>query len=84
MLSSESYSAFPQELKQIICETLATLPIIEKTEPEAKWQGDIVDIVKELSQVLLIYDEFLSLNDDSDLMELFKKIPELEKAKNWS
>ena len=75
LLSSESYSAFPQELKQIICETLATLPIIEKTEPEAKWQGDIVDIVKELSQVLLIYDEFLSLNDDSDLMELFKKIP---------
>lgn len=81
-LSSESYTAFPQELKQIICETLATLPIIEKTEPDAKWQGDIVDIVKELSQVLLIYDEFLSLNDDSDLMELFKKIPRTRESED--
>ncbi|CUM52728.1 Pre-rRNA-processing protein RIX1 [Debaryomyces fabryi] len=79
-LSSESYKAFPQDLKQLICETLATLPIIEKTEPDAKWQGDIVDIVKELSQVLLIYDEFLNLNDDSDLMELFKKIPQTRES----
>lgn len=81
-LSSESYTAFPRELKQIICETLAILPIIEKTEPDAKWQGDIVDIVKELSQVLLIYDEFLSLNDDSDLMELFKKIPRTRESED--
>lgn len=75
-LSSDSYKAFPQDLKQLICETLATLPIIEKTEPDIKWQQDIVDLVKELSQVLLVYDEFLMLNDDADLKSLFKKLPQ--------
>lgn len=87
-LTSGSYNSFPPSLRLLTCETLATLPLIEKNEPDTKWQTDVIDLVKELSQVLLIYGEFLNLNEDSDLMGLFQRIPQSrdkdEKLLNYS
>ncbi|KAK6463646.1 ribosome export protein [Scheffersomyces coipomensis] len=73
-LNLNDFITFPDKLKKIIFKTLASLPIIEKTEPEVKWENDVKHIVSELRSVMVVYGEFLNLNDDSQLKKLVEKI----------
>lgn len=75
-LSNENFSNYPQKLKELVYSTLASLPVIEKTEPEAKWQADVQNLIHEMVQVVLIYREFLNFNDDSELLLIIQKIPQ--------
>ncbi|CAK7902238.1 pre-rRNA-processing protein Rix1p [[Candida] anglica] len=72
---SPEFDAFPRDLKEKIYRSLATLPAIEKTEPELKWQQDVTALISETTQVMLIYREFLNLNDDEELISMLGKIP---------
>lgn len=74
--NTNHYLNFPDSLKNIIGKTIATLPAIEKVEPESKWSNDVTDLIKEISQVLLIYKNFLNIDDDEDLLYLFKSLPQ--------
>lgn len=78
--SSSHYLNFPQTLKDIIGQTVGTLPIIEKTEPESKWADSVNELIVEVSKVLLIYNNFLNFNDDADLLELFKSLPQAKES----
>lgn len=77
-LHLQDFVNFPEPLKSAIYQTLASLPAIEKTEPELKWESDVKSLIKELKSVLAIYNEFLNLGDDSSLPRLFEQLPSFE------
>lgn len=74
--NNKGYTTFPSNLKDIIKKTIATLPAIEKTDPEDKWLLDVNNLIKETAQVLFIYKEFLNVNEDDDLLKIFKALPQ--------
>lgn len=72
------YVNFPPNLKDVIGRTVASLPAIEKTDPDAKWAADVLDLIKELVQVVQIYGNFLAFDDDEDLSKLIKSMPQAD------
>ncbi|CUM67245.1 uncharacterized protein PRCAT00004938001 [Priceomyces carsonii] len=84
LINSIDFDTYPTNLKDAMYETLATLPIIEKTSPEDKWEENINDILRELHSVLTIYQEFLNTGEDQDLVKLMEKIPKFKENHNRS
>lgn len=78
VVNLKDFNSFPENLKTCIYETLALLPIIEKTDPENKWESNVHDIIRELHSILNVYNEFLNLSDDGDLTKLLNKLPKHE------
>lgn len=78
LLNLPQFCSFPQHLQDVIYETLAALPAIEKTAPEATWETNVRDLVKQIKAVASIYQEFINFQDDQELLNLIKKIPELD------
>lgn len=84
MVVSDAYRSFPESLRAAIGAALATLPAIEKTEPETTWANDVHTLLAETTLVLAIYREFLAVSEDSDAQDLFKRAPVArEGAQPW-
>jgi len=66
LINLPGFETFPQILQDTIYQTLATLPVIEKSEPEATWDSNVKILIKQLKSVVLIYQEFLNFNDDGE------------------
>jgi pre-rRNA-processing protein RIX1 len=77
LINLPGFETFPKILQDTIYQTLATLPVIEKSEPEATWESNVKLLIKQLKSVVLIYQEFLNFNDDGELLGLLNKIPDL-------
>lgn len=80
LLSSPESQCFPINMRNKIFEVLATLPVIEKTEPENVWAQNVQKLIKETVSVAQIYGEFFNLNDDGDFQALIKKLPTFEEG----
>lgn len=78
VVNLKDFNSFPDTLKTAIYETLALLPVIEKTDPENKWESNVHDIIRELHSILNVYNEFLNLGDDGDLTKLLNKLPKYD------
>jgi pre-rRNA-processing protein RIX1 len=77
LMNFTEFCSFPRELQNAIFETLAALPAIEKNDPEATWENNVNDIIKQIKSVAIIYQEFLNFTDDQELVDMLKKLPEL-------
>lgn len=72
----------PLELKKEALSTIASLPIVEKNEPEQKWESNVRNAIRELRSVIEIYGEFLHFDEDQDLKALIDKLPRIEDLKD--
>lgn len=75
LMNTFEFINFPNDLKQAIYDTIAMLPVIEKNEPESKWNNDVISIIGEIGELIQIYQEFLNFKDDQTLIDLSKKLP---------
>lgn len=74
LLSKDDFNSFPENLKTCICTAIASLPVIEKNEPEGKWFLDTAYLVSEIAEVLMLYDQFLNFSQDSNLSDSLRRL----------
>lgn len=80
LMNLPEFCSFPRELQNAIFKTLAALPAIEKNDPEATWENNVNDIIKQIKSVAIIYQEFLNFTDDQELVNMINKLPELNES----
>ncbi|EMG48177.1 hypothetical protein G210_1306 [Candida maltosa Xu316] len=74
LINSPEFVNVPGDLQVAMYDTLAMLPVIEKTEPETKWYGDVINILGEIGELVQVYQEFLNFKDDQELINSLKKL----------
>lgn len=74
LLNKDTFTSFPENLKSHICTAIASLPVVEKNEPEGKWFLDTAYLVSEITEVLMLYDQFLNFSLDSNLSDNLKRL----------
>lgn len=81
LLNLPEFVNYPFEVKEVIYETLAFLPVIEKNDPELVWSSQVGSLIKEIVSVLAIYNEFLNIGEDGDLVKLIRRLPTSDETK---
>ncbi|CAI5759254.1 unnamed protein product [Candida verbasci] len=78
IINEPNFVNYSDALKVEIFNILALLPVIEKNEPENKWNSNLKNVIGEIIEIVEVYQEFLNFRDDQDLINLIKKMPKAD------
>lgn len=74
MLLDAGFLNSPEALQQMVCCTLATLPIIEKDGPDVYWRKDVDRLVANIVGTVDVYSSFLKVDDDPEVSVMLKRL----------
>lgn len=72
-LLNSDFNSFTVGLKNLICQSFAVLPIIEKNEPEVMWYSKFTNVIHETVDILSIFKQLINIDQDKELSLLLTK-----------
>lgn len=73
IIAADTFLSYPDTVKETVASALATLPIVEKDDPDQFWQKDVQRILCNIGGTVKIFESFLDLKEDEDTSKLISK-----------